>query len=74
MMSNNLQGFKRYPDFDYYLSKHPGKKINEVVDAVMITHFHLDHCGALPFLTERWGYRGPIFASLPTRCLLPYML
>lgn len=25
------------------------------VDAVLITHFHLDHCGALPFLLQKVG-------------------
>jgi hypothetical protein len=37
------------------------------VDIVIITHFHLDHCGALPYFTERLdGFRGRIFATHPT--------
>ena len=35
------------------------------LDAVVLTHGHLDHIGRLPLLT-RSGYEGPIYASKPT--------
>src|SRR5262245_13731526 len=35
------------------------------LDAVVLTHCHLDHIGRLPLLT-REGYKGPIYATRPT--------
>ena len=35
------------------------------LDAVFITHAHMDHVGRVPMLVKR-GYRGPIYATAPT--------
>ena len=41
----------------------------EKLDAVIISHAHLDHCGILPFL-YKYGYDGPIYCSEPTQVLM----
>ena len=45
-----------------------------VVDLLIISHFHLDHCGALPYFTELLGYKGPILCTQPTKAILPVTL
>ncbi len=39
------------------------------LDAVIISHAHLDHCGFVPFLFK-YGYDGPIYCSEPTSVLM----
>jgi len=43
------------------------------IDAVILSHAHIDHCGRLPVLVQR-GYRGPIYTHSATAELLPIML
>ncbi len=45
----------------------------ERVKAVILSHGHIDHCGAVPNLVRR-GFRGPIWCSDATADLLPVML
>lgn len=39
------------------------------LDAVIISHAHLDHCGLAPFL-YKYGYDGPVYCSEPTSILM----
>lgn len=43
----------------------PEFDINQL-DAVIISHAHLDHCGFVPYL-YKFGYRGPVYCTTPTR-------
>eukprot|EP00762_Andalucia_godoyi_P001192 ANDGO_01937.mRNA.1 Integrator complex subunit 11 homolog len=64
---------RRFPDFRF-LTRGDSRTMNDVLDAVIITHFHLDHSGALPELTERFGFTGPVYMTLPTRAIAPILL
>lgn len=43
------------------------------LDAVVVTHAHLDHCGLVPVLLK-YGYKGPVYCTAPTRDLMTLML
>jgi KH/beta-lactamase-domain protein len=55
--------FESFPRFDS-----PEFQIDNL-DAVVITHAHLDHCGLTPFL-YKYGYDGPVYCSAPTSNLM----
>src|SRR5256885_11528555 len=35
------------------------------IDAILLTHAHLDHCGLIPHVSES-GFRGPVYATRGT--------
>jgi len=43
------------------------------IDAIVLTHAHIDHTGKVPFLVAN-GYRGPIYSTEATRQLCDIML
>tara|TARA_Y100000310_G_scaffold78020_1_gene74624 strand:- start:28315 stop:30201 length:1887 start_codon:yes stop_codon:yes gene_type:complete len=53
-------GPESYPYLDA-----PEFNIQEI-DAVVVTHSHLDHSGLIPYLFK-FGYEGPVYCTLPTR-------
>ena len=56
-----FQGQKDWRELNWRDTPVPAKEI----DAVILTHAHLDHCGWIPRLV-REGFRGPIYATPPT--------
>lgn len=50
----------------------PEFKIAEL-DAVILSHAHLDHCGLIPYL-YKMGYRGPLYCTAPTRDVAALLL
>ena len=43
------------------------------IDALLLTHVHIDHCGLIPKLVKE-GYRGPIHTTEPSAGLIEIML
>jgi metallo-beta-lactamase family protein len=56
-----FQGPKVWRERNWRDTPVPAKEI----DAVILTHAHLDHCGWIPRLVKE-GFRGPIYATPPT--------
>jgi len=56
-----FQGQKDWRERNWRDTPVPAKEI----DAVILTHAHLDHCGWIPRLVKE-GFRGPIYATPPT--------
>ncbi len=43
------------------------------LDAVILSHAHLDHCGFVPYLFK-FGFRGPVYCTKPTRDIAALLL
>jgi KH/beta-lactamase-domain protein len=54
------QGTDKFPYFSV-----PEFDISQL-DAIILSHAHLDHSGLLPYL-YKMGYRGPVYMTAPTR-------
>lgn len=46
----------------------------ETVDVALITHFHLDHCAAVPYLLQKTVFKGRIFMTHPTKAIYNNLL
>ncbi len=55
---NNEFPYLTVPEFDI-----------QTLNAVVISHAHLDHVGMIPYLYE-YGYEGPLYCTAPTRDLM----
>jgi len=56
----------------YPLLEAPEFNIKEL-DAVIVTHSHLDHCGFVPYLFK-YGYKGPVYCTAPTRDVMALLV
>jgi len=64
-------GVKKLKDTEEYPLLN--RRIAETLDAVFITHAHIDHCAFTPWL-YRVGYEGPVYCTHPTAALMEIML
>lgn len=62
--SNIYANFQNTKDIDY----------NKELDLILITHFHLDHIGSLPYFTELCNFKGKILMTQPTKAIAPVIL
>lgn len=44
------------------------------VDVALITHFHLDHCAAVPYLVGRTNFKGRLLMTHPTKAIFHTLL
>lgn len=76
-----ISGAKFLLDCGFFQGKRrPTRKLNasfyfspQDIDFVILSHAHLDHCGALPLLIKR-GFTGPVYTTHATRDVARQML
>ena len=44
------------------------------ISMCLVTHFHLDHCGSLPYLTEKTLFKGEVYMTFPTKAIYKHVL
>lgn len=61
------QGIDALPYFDHI-------EDTSKIDLLLITHFHLDHCGTLPYFMQKTKFRGRVFMTHPTKAIYKMIL
>ncbi|MEM2138650.1 MAG: beta-CASP ribonuclease aCPSF1 [Candidatus Woesearchaeota archaeon] len=56
----------------YPLLEAPEFKIEEL-DAVIVSHSHIDHAGFIPYLFK-FGFKGPVYCTEPTRDIMSLLM
>ncbi|WAR03884.1 CPSF3-like protein [Mya arenaria] len=46
----------------------------EDIDLILVSHFHLDHCGGLPYLLEKTGFKGRCFMTHASKAIYRWLL
>ena len=44
------------------------------IDVLLVTHFHLDHCAAVPFLVNRTNFKGRVFMTHATKAIFHMLM
>ncbi|KAI3364657.1 hypothetical protein L3Q82_011438, partial [Scortum barcoo] len=44
------------------------------IDLLLISHFHLDHCGALPWFLQKTSFKGRTFMTQATKAIYRWLL
>ncbi|XP_074660015.1 cleavage and polyadenylation specificity factor subunit 3-like [Tubulanus polymorphus] len=61
-----LSGLEALPFFD---------ELNpDEIDLLLISHFHLDHCGALPWFLNKTAFKGRVFMTHATKAIYRWLL
>eukprot|EP00761_Pharyngomonas_kirbyi_P010020 gb/GECH01010038.1/.p1 GENE.gb/GECH01010038.1/~~gb/GECH01010038.1/.p1 ORF type:complete len:645 (+),score=101.70 gb/GECH01010038.1/:1-1935(+) len=70
-MHMGYSDLRRFPDFSFISRT---GNFTAAIDVLIISHFHLDHCGALPYFTEVCGYDKQVYMTYPTKAISPILL
>ena len=61
-----INGLNGLPFMDY---TEPDK-----IDILLISHFHLDHCGGLPWFLTKTQFKGRVFMTYATKAIYRWLL